>query len=58
MKKLLVMILVGVMTMGVLTGCGKSEEEKAMDEMASHIIDEAAEDGVDLEEMLEEEYEA
>ena len=31
MKKLLVMILVGVMTMGVLTGCGKSEEEKAMD---------------------------
>lgn len=58
MKKLLVMILVGVMTMSVLTGCGKSEEEKAMDEMASHIIDEAAEDGVDLEEMLEEEYEA
>ena len=58
MKKLLVMILVGVMTMGVLTGCGKSEEEKAMDEMASHIMDEAAEDGVDLEEMLEEEYEA
>ena len=58
MKKFLVMILVAFMAMSVLTGCGKSEEEKAMDEMASHMIDEAAADGVDLEEMLEEEYEA
>ena len=58
MKKLLVMILLGVMTMSVLTGCGKSEEEKAQEEIASHIKDEAAEDGVDLEKMLEEEYEA
>ena len=58
MKKLLVMILAVVLTMSVFTGCGKSEEEKAMDEMASHMIEEAAEDGVDLEKLLEEEYEA
>lgn len=58
MKKFLVMILVVFMATSALTGCGKSEEEKAMDEMASHMIDEAAADGVDLEKMLEEEYEA
>lgn len=58
MKKLFVMVLVGIMAMSVLTGCGKSEEEKAMDEMASHIIEEAAADGVDLEKVLEEEYKA
>jgi hypothetical protein len=52
------MILAVVLTMSVFTGCGKSEEEKAMDEMASHMIEEAAEDGVDLEKLLEEEYEA
>lgn len=58
MKKLFVMILAGVMAMSVLTGCGKTEEEKAMDEMASHIIEEAAADGVDLKKVLEEEYKA
>ena len=58
MKKLFVMVLVGIMAMSVLTGCGKSEEEKAMDEMASHIIEEAAADGVDLNKVLEEEYKA
>ena len=58
MKKLFVMVLVGIMAMSVLTGCGKSEEEKAMDEMASHIIEEAAADGVDLKKVLEEEYKA
>ena len=58
MKKLFVMILAGVMAMSVLTGCGKTEEEKAMDEMASHILEEAAADGVDLEKVLEEEYKA
>lgn len=58
MKKLFVMVLVGIMAMSVLTGCGKSEEEKAMDEMASHIIEEAAADGVDLKKVMEEEYKA
>lgn len=58
MKKLFVMVLAGIMAMSVLTGCGKSEEEKAMDEMASHILEEAAADGVDLEKVLEEEYKA
>ena len=58
MKKLFVMILAGVMAMSVLTGCGKTEEEKAMDEMASHILEEAAADGVDLKKVLEEEYKA
>ena len=58
MKKLFVMILAGVMAMSVLTGCGKTEEEKAMDEMASHILEEADADGVDLEKVLEEEYKA
>ena len=58
MKKLFVMVLVGFMAMSVLTGCGKTEEEKAMDEMASHIIEEAAADGVDLKKVLEEEYKA
>lgn len=58
MKTLFVLILSGVMTMSILTGCNRSEEEKAMDEIASHIKDEAAKDGVDLEELLEEEYEA
>lgn len=58
MKKVFVKILLGVMTISALTGCGKSEEEKAMNEMASHIMSEAAEDGVDLEKLLEEEYKA
>lgn len=55
MKKMLVMLLVGTMSMSALTGCGKSEEEKAADEIAEHIRDEAADDGVDIDKMLEEE---
>ena len=39
MKKILVMVLVGVIGMSVFTGCGKSEEEKAMDEIGQHLID-------------------
>ena len=61
MKKMLIMLLVGVMSVGMLTGCGKTDEEKAADEIADHIRDEAAADGVDIDKMIEEEknqYEA
>ena len=57
MKKILVMVLVGIIGMSALAGCGKSEEEKAMDEVAEHLRDEAAADGVDLDKMVEEEAE-
>lgn len=57
MKKILVMVLVGVIGMSIFTGCGKSEEEKANDEIAQHLRDEAAADGVDLDKMVEEEAE-
>ena len=57
MKKILVMVLVGVIGMCIFTGCGKSEEEKAMDEIADHLRDEAAADGVDIDKMVEEEAE-
>lgn len=51
------MVLVGIIGMSALAGCGKSEEEKAMDEVAEHLRDEAAADGVDLDKMVEEEAE-
>lgn len=54
MKKILAMVLVGVIGMSIFTGCGKSEEEKANDEIAQHLRDEAAADGVDIDKMLEE----
>lgn len=57
MKKILVMVLVDIIGMSALAGCGKSEEEKAMDEVAEHLRDEAAADGVDLDKMVEEEAE-
>ena len=57
MKKILVMVLVGIIGMSALAGCGKSEEEKAMDEVAEHLRDEAAADGIDLDKMVEEEAE-
>ncbi len=57
MKKILVMVLVGIIGMSALSGCGKYEEEKAMDEVAEHLRDEAAADGVDLDKMVEEEAE-
>ena len=51
------MVLVGIIGMSALAGCGKSEEEKAMDEVAEHLRDEAAADGIDLDKMVEEEAE-
>ena len=57
MKKILVMVLVGIIGMSALVGCWKSEEEKANDEIAQHLRDEAAEDGVDIDKMVEEEAE-
>ena len=51
------MVLVGVIGMSALAGCGKSEEEKAMDEVAEHLRDEAAQDGVDIDKMASEEAE-
>ena len=57
MKKILAMVLVGVIGMCIFTGCGKSEEEEAMDEIADHLRDEAAADGVDIDKMVEEEAE-
>lgn len=57
MKKILAMVLVGIIGISVFTGCGKSEEEKAMDEIADHLRDEAAADGVDIDKMVEEEAE-
>lgn len=56
-KRMLVMILVGIVSMNMLTGCGKSEEKKAADEIAQHVRDEAAADGVDIDKMIEEEKE-
>ena len=53
MKKILAMVLVGVIGMCIFTGCGKSEEEKAMDEIADHLRDEAAADGVDIDKKQE-----
>ncbi len=57
MKKILAMVLAGVMSVSIFTGCKKSEEEKANDEIAQHLRDEAAADGVDLDKMVEEEAE-
>lgn len=57
MKKMLLMLLVGVIGVNMLTGCGKSDEGKAVDEIAQHVRDEAAADGVDIDKMLEEEKE-
>ncbi len=58
MYKVIAMILMGIMAMSLMTGCGKSEEEKAMEEFAEHMQEEAAQDGVDLSEVLKEEQEA
>ena len=66
MKKLFVMLLVGMMCLSAFTGCGspnsqgsqgnqKSEEQQAMDEIRQHMVEEAAADGVDLESMIAQE---
>lgn len=61
MKKLTKMftcLLAMLMLMAALTACGKSEEEKATNEIWEHMSAEAAEDGVDLEALMESEYAA
>ncbi len=58
MKKLLVMVLLGVTTMSLLAGCGKSEEEKALSEMQAQIMKEAEKDSDELEKYMEQHYEA
>lgn len=55
--KITMSLIIMMMVLGGLAGCGKSEEEKAMDEVAEHLRDEAAADGVDLDKMVEEEAE-
>ncbi|NCB91968.1 MAG: hypothetical protein EOM40_05265 [Clostridia bacterium] len=58
MKKLLVVLMTGMMISSMVTGCGKTEEEKAFDEVSSHMEAEAKADGVDLEAELQDEYNA
>lgn len=55
--KITMSLIIMMMVLGGLAGCGKSEEEKAMDEIAEHLRDEAAKDGVDLDNMVSEEAE-
>lgn len=55
--KITMSLIMMIMLLGGLTACGKSEEEKAMDEVGQHLRDEAAADGVDLDKMVSEEAE-
>ena len=57
MKKTIAIVLVGIMSLSLLTGCGgkKTEEQQAMEEIQQHMQDEATEDGVDLQGMMEQE---
>ena len=57
MKKVIALILTGIMCLSVLTGCGskKSEEQQAREEIQQHLEEEAAADGVDLQGMVEQE---
>jgi len=57
MKKLLIAALAVMMSMSLFAGCAYAEEN-AMNEIASHLIAGAAEDGVDLEKLLQDEYAA
>ena len=57
MKKLSIMLLAGIVAASLLPGSAIAEEQ-AMNEIAAHMISEAAQDGVDLENMLKAEYEA
>ena len=45
-----------IVTCFSLAACGQTEEEKAMNEIAQHVNEEAAADGVDLEAVMEQEY--
>lgn len=56
--KLFTCLLAMLMLMSALTACGKSEEEQAYNEVWEHMQSEAAEDGVDLEALMESEYAA
>lgn len=58
MKKLVVLLLAGVLCLGALTGCGKSDEQKAQEEIAQHLREEAAADGVDLDKEIADEMAA
>ena len=51
MKKLIAIVIVGIMSLSLLTGCGgkKTEEQQAVEEIRQHMQDEAAEDGVMIE---------
>lgn len=53
MKKKMILLVVGIMVFASLTGCGKSDEQKALDEIGSHVAGEANSDGVDLQKELE-----
>lgn len=55
--KITMSLIMMIMLLGGLTACGKSEEEKAMDEVGQHLRDEAAADGVDIDKMTSEEAE-
>lgn len=58
MKKFVKMMAAVLAMLTLMTACGKSEEEQALDEIRSHIYEEAAADGVDLDALLESEYAA
>ncbi len=51
MKKIIVFVLAMVMLLS-LAACGKSQEEKAQNEIYEHLKQEAAEDGVDLDALI------
>ena len=56
--KLFTCLLIMLLAMTAFTACGKTEEEKALDDLREHIYAEAAQDGVDLDALLESEYQA
>lgn len=50
--------MVGALSLGCMTGCGKSDEQKAQEEIAQHLREEAAADGVDLDKEVADEMAA
>ena len=61
MKKLTAIILIGILSVSMLAGCGRKEkepeEEKAREEIRQHLVDEAAAEGIDLQAEFEKEAE-
>ena len=57
MKKLIALVLIGLISLSMLTGCGskKTEEQKAREEIMQHLQEEAASAGVDLKTEVEKE---